>query len=564
MTGPMDRRSSAGLPRRLLRAGASPTSRSTTRPGPPTFLELAGRRRRPMPSRTPPAARLTLQPEPVLRWSNPVVGSIQGDVFLWTDEGPARGRGVVLQVVRPVHPPDHEFASLSPGPLVAARDGVRRLGPVAAGVEFRPIPDAPAPADTPAQRLRQIRAMAAEFAAGRPTGRGSTATCGSSRSRSPATRRPGRPRRRGPVRLRPGDRPRGLPDDRGPRASTAAPRWQYALARMNSIAMRATLKGREVWDLPTLADGGDHVRSEPYTSFLFGRLSGSSRPADRRSPMPRSPAGVGPAADNDDRDDPDARRLAARPGGRGRNRRTRLAFMKIGRGLLPVRPRRTRRPAPAPGRPGVPDGQAVGRRRPGRGHLPLAGRASAGPRPRCRSSWSRIQDSPDGNWIHEFISLSPGTFASRPRRQAELVARRARASSSRPVPGAPKPADDARPAAPPDAGPRRGVQGRGRLRRQGMVVELRLLTTPVARYGKAGSAVDDGGPVRLRRGDRPRGLPVHRGPRARRPRVAIRLRPDGVLRPLKVTTRASSSGSIPYDGRRRPVADLSSSGLSTD
>src|ERR1700722_5418577 len=30
---------------------------------------------------------LTLQPEPVLKWSNPVIGTVFGDVFIWTDQG---------------------------------------------------------------------------------------------------------------------------------------------------------------------------------------------------------------------------------------------------------------------------------------------------------------------------------------------------------------------------------------------------------------------------------------------------------------------------------------------
>jgi hypothetical protein len=28
---------------------------------------------------------LALKPEPILKWSNPVVGSIYGDVFIWTE-----------------------------------------------------------------------------------------------------------------------------------------------------------------------------------------------------------------------------------------------------------------------------------------------------------------------------------------------------------------------------------------------------------------------------------------------------------------------------------------------
>ena len=46
---------------------------------------------------------------------------------------------------------------------------------------------------------------------------------------------------------------------------------------MNSIAMRASFKGREVWNLPTLSFGVTDIRSEPYTSFRFGAIE-TARP----------------------------------------------------------------------------------------------------------------------------------------------------------------------------------------------------------------------------------------------------------------------------------------------
>ena len=51
------------------------------------------------------------------------------------------------------------------GPATAERDGHAEWSPVRGGVEFRPLPGAPAPADTPARRLRQMRALAVEFSA---------------------------------------------------------------------------------------------------------------------------------------------------------------------------------------------------------------------------------------------------------------------------------------------------------------------------------------------------------------------------------------------------------------
>ena len=77
------------------------------------------------------------------------------------------------------------------------------------------------------------------------------------------------------------------------------------------------------------------------------------------------------------------------------------------------------------------------------------------------------------------------------RRRAMVADRPRRRLSARP--GRAQAGFEPRPAAPPDAGDRRGVQGRRRLRgRREHIVALRLLTTPVARYGKAGVVPEDG------------------------------------------------------------------------
>lgn len=95
-----------------------------------------------------------------------------------------------------------------------------------------------------------------------------------------------------------------------------------------------------------------------------------------------------------------------------------------------------------------------------------------------------------GHWVQEFISLSPGTFAAERDGKPSWKPRSA-GVEFKAVPDAPKPAD---------------TQGR-RARQMRAIAEkfrvsdnfknngwseLRLLTTPVATYGKAGSAVVDG------------------------------------------------------------------------
>jgi len=95
-----------------------------------------------------------------------------------------------------------------------------------------------------------------------------------------------------------------------------------------------------------------------------------------------------------------------------------------------------------------------------------------------------------GHWVQEFISLSPGTFSSRRGGQPSWSPRVA-GVEFKPVPSAPKPADTAAQR----SRQMRALAGEFRVsdhfKNQGWS-ELRLLTTPVARYGKPGSAVADG------------------------------------------------------------------------
>ncbi|APW59171.1 hypothetical protein [Paludisphaera borealis] len=108
-----------------------------------------------------PKATFTLRAEPVMRFTNPV-GTVQdGAIFVWLGES-----GRPAAAVQVFHHNKNgnwyqEFCSLSDVPLSAGR----LWGPTPAGVEFRPFPGAPKPADTPELRLRQINDLARECAA---------------------------------------------------------------------------------------------------------------------------------------------------------------------------------------------------------------------------------------------------------------------------------------------------------------------------------------------------------------------------------------------------------------
>src|SRR5579871_603869 len=105
-----------------------------------------------------------LTPQPVLRWRNVTRGQEGEAIFvIW----PHHGRPVVMASIYPWQGfMNHEFDSLSREAKVIARDKDRVIwSPKSVGVEFKELPDAPSPAKTQAERLRQMKAIAERFKA---------------------------------------------------------------------------------------------------------------------------------------------------------------------------------------------------------------------------------------------------------------------------------------------------------------------------------------------------------------------------------------------------------------
>jgi len=106
-----------------------------------------------------PKEKTPAEPLVALRWANNARGSEDGTTLLYIFEGrplataclyPWDGRLV------------HDFESLSRGKIVGKKDGATIWHPQA-GLQFAPIPDAPAPEATPAARLRQLKTLAEQF-----------------------------------------------------------------------------------------------------------------------------------------------------------------------------------------------------------------------------------------------------------------------------------------------------------------------------------------------------------------------------------------------------------------
>jgi hypothetical protein len=97
-----------------------------------------------------------------LRWANNSRGSEDGITLLYVSGGKPYAAACVYPWAKRL---EHDFQSLSRGPLVARRDGGTVWNPKEPGVTFADIPDAPAPEASPTGRLRQLKSLTERFSA---------------------------------------------------------------------------------------------------------------------------------------------------------------------------------------------------------------------------------------------------------------------------------------------------------------------------------------------------------------------------------------------------------------
>lgn len=104
-----------------------------------------------------------LRPTPLLYWTNPVRGDVEGGIFLWLDNGrPAAYSGIFVWLEPSGKVLSREFHSLTEQRLVAQFDRQRIWTP-GPGIEFKAIEHVSAVRPVPAMRLRQMKQMAARF-----------------------------------------------------------------------------------------------------------------------------------------------------------------------------------------------------------------------------------------------------------------------------------------------------------------------------------------------------------------------------------------------------------------
>jgi hypothetical protein len=108
-------------------------------------------------------AREPMTPHRALRWRNATRGTqeSEGVFVLWVDNGrPEASASIYPWEGNLVH----DFASLSRRAKLVARERGRVIwSPETPGVEFKDIPGAPAPAESPAARLTQMKVLADRF-----------------------------------------------------------------------------------------------------------------------------------------------------------------------------------------------------------------------------------------------------------------------------------------------------------------------------------------------------------------------------------------------------------------
>jgi hypothetical protein len=100
---------------------------------------------------------------PLMRFSNPITGTKDGALYGWTDHGRPQALLKFFSFDNKTY--SHFWLSLSEDAFLAKREGQAVWTPSNPGIEWRELPDSPQPAATPAERLRQMKALSARFSA---------------------------------------------------------------------------------------------------------------------------------------------------------------------------------------------------------------------------------------------------------------------------------------------------------------------------------------------------------------------------------------------------------------
>ena len=105
-----------------------------------------------------------LNSKPILNWNNPARFGENGGIYVWMKQGRPEVIGSIFTYNFNGEVRDkHEFHSLATEPIVARIEDESVWTPAKPGVEFKPIPRAPAPAKTLTRRKFQLRQLSRRF-----------------------------------------------------------------------------------------------------------------------------------------------------------------------------------------------------------------------------------------------------------------------------------------------------------------------------------------------------------------------------------------------------------------
>lgn len=211
-----------------------------------------------------PSKKFRLQAEPVIRFNNPVGVSEDGAIFFWMGED-GRPEVAIQAFLQRGGAYIHDFSSLATGRVVAETRRGPVWNPSRAGAEFRPVPEAPRPAESAEARLRQMRELAQAFAVSDNFRENGWQALRPMPKPFARYGKPGTPLLDGAVFcFALGTDPEAYLLLEA-RPGKDGPEWQFAFAPQTSYALKASWKGREVWDVP-------NRRPWTATEPFFGRV----------------------------------------------------------------------------------------------------------------------------------------------------------------------------------------------------------------------------------------------------------------------------------------------------
>lgn len=219
-----------------------------------------------------PSKSLKFHPQSLLRWSNPVIGVIYGNVFVWTKDGRPEVIGSILQWYEPHKHATHEFHSLSSGSVEGSRDGSLVWATTKPGLQLKPIPQGPLVDESPLVRLRQMRSIVRQLKVS------STSQSGEQYK----LRLLSQPIfRYGDVKSNvldgalfsfvQGTDPEVIVLIEARKDYSGTPRWQIAMMRMAALEFSAEFQNQELWHVEAMPYPVAMSGREPYSLYRFRR-----------------------------------------------------------------------------------------------------------------------------------------------------------------------------------------------------------------------------------------------------------------------------------------------------